>query len=174
MKKQKLIADWRRREKVIADTESSLADLLGDLKADIGHPQRPLTELLAVSVSARLCKFQSELCREFEAIRLHRRVSESMLRALHLKNLQNSYVSRLDSYVGEIRSRLRLKQKDADKIIGGVMAAVGVFTKAEKAENELQQRIPMARSRAEAHIKREIRDHGEFPVFQTKPKRKHT
>ena len=78
MKKQGLTGDWKGREKVMADTENSLADLQVDLKAHIGNSQRPVTGLLAESVSEQLTDLQSVLSREFEVIRLHRRLSEGM------------------------------------------------------------------------------------------------
>jgi hypothetical protein len=173
MTKQKLTADWKSREKMMADTESGLGELQADLRTYSGDPQRPVAGLLAQSVSDQLSKLQSELSREFEAIRLHQTLSEGMLRALHFKNLRNSFVARLNSYVGDIALRLNLKQKGADKIIAGAMSAAKAFSEKEKADDVLE-RIPMARSRAQAHIKREILDLGEFPVFQAKPKRKPT
>jgi hypothetical protein len=96
-----------------------------------------------------------------------------MLRALYLKNLRNSYVASLNSYVGDVTFRkLRMTQKSANtnKLIAGVMAAAQIFSARGKAD-DIEQRIPMARSRAKAYIKREILDQGEFPVFQTRPKR---
>lgn len=173
MKKRKLAEDWKSREKVMANTESSLIDLQEDLKAHIGNSQCPVTGLLAESVSEQLTDLQSVLSREFEAIRLHRRLSDSMLRGLHLKNLRNSYVARLNSFVGDLALRSKLKQKSVDKIIADVMSAAGVFSEKEKSDDVLE-RIPMARSRAQAHIKREILDKDEFPVFQTKPKGKNS
>lgn len=59
----------------MADTESRLADLQKDLRTHIHDPRRPVTALLAGSVSGRLSKLQNVLIKEFEAIRSYRGLS---------------------------------------------------------------------------------------------------
>lgn len=172
MAKEKLVVDCRKREKVMAETERRLTDLHGYVKTQSTDLLRPLTNLLVQSVSAQLAKLQRTLDIEFAALRNQQRLSEGMIRALQLKNLRPSFVARLNSYVGDVALKLNLKQKDADKIVAAAMAAAGVFTKAERETGDLEERIPMARSRAQAHIRREILDRGEFPVFPSAPKRK--
>jgi hypothetical protein len=177
MSARKVEADWKSREKVMIETENRMADLQQYLERhipnNISDAQLSVTALVADSILAKLSNLQNGLKREFEQIRLHRRISESMMRALNLKTSRHSYVARLNSFVGDVAVRLNLKQNDADKIVAGVMSAAGAFSEKEKA-NDVLERIPMARSRAQAHIRKEILDKGEFPVFQAKPKGKNS
>jgi hypothetical protein len=171
--KNRLLKDWRARAALMAASRKWLVDFQRSVNAQALDRERPLTQLLAVSVSETISKVQHVLDEEFELIDLHQRLSASMLRTLSLKYMRTSYAAHLISYIedGALCSLPdKQKRRNADKLLEGVMSAAGVFTAAEKAA-DLQGRIPMIRWRAKDFMKREFYDIGEFPVFQTKPKR---
>jgi hypothetical protein len=168
------LKDCKSRTKLIAATRGWLADFPTDLNAQALNQAKPVTALLAQSISAAVSKLHSVLEKEFQAIELHKRLSASMLRTLSLKNMRNSYVAHLNSYIEDVILRkLRKKGKSAktEKLIAGVMSAAKVFSNREKA-NGIEQSVHMARWRAKKFLKNDFYDRGEFPVFQTRPKKK--
>jgi hypothetical protein len=95
---------------------------------------------------------------------------------LSLKYLRTGYVAHLNSYIERValgKSSKRQKGANTEKLLAGVMSAAGVFSAAERAEG-LEERVHMARWRAKAFLKTEFYDMGEFPVFQSRPKRKNS
>jgi hypothetical protein len=55
-----------------------------------------------------------------------------------------------------------------------VIVRIKTYEKEHPYEQRRVYWLPMARSRAQSHIKQEILDRDEFPVFQTSPKKKNT
>jgi hypothetical protein len=169
MKRKKVIQDWRHRDKLIADTDRKLTKFEEYLQKTSADGRWPATVLLAASISAKVVQFREHLNSEFEYVKQHQRLSESILGALSLKDWRNSYVAELDYYLGHVAFP-RLPKRKRELLLAGAMSAAHVFTASEKADDILE-RIAMARSRAKDHIK-EARDRGDFPVFRTTPRKR--
>jgi hypothetical protein len=159
---------------LITATIKWLEDFHQDLNAKALNERKPVTALLARSISEKVSELGRILEDEFEWTELRERSSKSMLRMLSLKYLRTSYVAHLNFYIENVALRGVAKNKkgaSTETLIAGVMSAAGIFSAAQKAEG-LQQCVHIARWRAKAFLKNEFYDRDEFPVFQTQPRKK--
>jgi hypothetical protein len=172
--KNKFLKDCKSRTALVAATRKWLVDFQEDLNSRTRDESRPLTALLAQSVSQRVSKLKRVLEKEFGAVEYHQRLAKTMVRMQPLKYMRSSYVAHLNFYIEDVAlPNLPRKSKEAttEKIIAGVMSAAGAFSAREKAKG-LEQCVHMARWRAKAFIKSEFYDQGEFPVFESEPGKK--
>jgi hypothetical protein len=92
-----------------------------------------------------------------------------MFHALPLKTLRHDYVAELHHYIAHVAFP-GCPKREQNTLIAATMCAAKEYTSIEQAEDVLE-RIPMAVFRSRQHIDKEIRDHGGFPVFRTRPRK---
>jgi hypothetical protein len=175
--KNSLAKDCNARTKLMSMTKERLIDLQNNLRAEFLDVAHPTAALLAQSISQKVSQLRSVLEKEFDAIELHQRLSKSMLRTASLKNMRNSYIGSVASYLEDILRVAPKKQTEVniEKVIAGVMSAAMVFTKKEKEKPEgLEESVHMARWRAKEYFKKHFYDTREYPVFQSKARTKTT